>query len=352
MTQTGVQLAAVATALPPAIAQDEIWQECFRARYRTIPGAARVWRSAGVETRHAVVDPRVEDVGDWSTGARMARYLVEAMPLAKRAVQDAIDAAHLCSEDIDLFTVVSCTGYATPGLDLLLARDVGMPAATQRVTIGHMGCHAALPALATAADAVVARSLTALVLCVELPSLHLQPPSRDLDQLVTHALFSDAAAAIVLRPLPGGLQVADTAACTDTAHLDAMTWTVTDLGFRMGLSPQVPTVLAQHARPMIDALLARNGLTLADVGGWAIHPGGPRILDVCGQVLDLDETQLEPSRETLREHGNCSSATVLLVVERLLGSAAQLAGRPVVAMAFGPGLTLHATLLRAAPSPP
>jgi predicted naringenin-chalcone synthase len=313
-----------------------------------MPGARRVWSSSGVSTRHAAVDPRVEDVSMWTTGERMIRYVNEAMPLAKRAVQDAIDGAGLGAEDIDLFAVASCTGYATPGLDLMVARDVGMSADVQRVFIGHMGCHAALPALAVAADAVVARSLTALVLCIELPSLHIQPAARDVEQLVVHALFSDAAAAAVIRPAPPGMRIVDCAARTDAVHHDAMTWNVTDLGFRMGLSTRVPDVLAQHVRPMVEQLLRRNGLRIDDVEAWAIHPGGPRILDACAESLGLGESAIEPSRDTLRDHGNCSSATVLLVLDRVRATRVVSRGGYVVAMAFGPGLTLHATLLRMA----
>jgi predicted naringenin-chalcone synthase len=99
-------------------------------------------------------------------------------------------------------------------------------------------------------------------------------------------------------------------------------------------------VLARHVREGVDRLLAGTGLALPDVSSWAVHPGGPRILDVVGERLGLDEADLAASRTVLREHGNCSSATVLLVLDEL----ADVDG-PVVAMAFGPGLTLYAALL-------
>jgi predicted naringenin-chalcone synthase len=92
----------------------------------------------------------------------------------------------------------------------------------------------------------------------------------------------------------------------------------------------------------VAELLGRNGLALSDVGGWAIHPGGRRIVEVVGEALGLDESQTAASFAVLDEAGNCSSSTVLLVLERLAGPA----GEHVVAMAFGPGLTLCATLLR------
>ena len=133
--------------------------------------------------------------------------------------------------------------------------------------------------------------------------------------------------------------MADVAARTDTSTAALMTWDVTDRGFRMGLSPKVPDAVRAHVAPVVDELLARNGLARADVAAWAIHPGGPAIVDAVGAALGLDDDALEPSRATLREVGNCSSATVLMVLERL-----QPTG-PTVALAFGPGLTLYGALL-------
>jgi predicted naringenin-chalcone synthase len=330
-------------AFPADVPQDAIWDGFFAAHFGGNRVARRIFASSGVRQRHTVADPRVEDLSRWSTGARMERYALEAMPLGKGAVTRALHAAGLAADDVGLFTVVSCTGYATPGVDIRLARDLGMSDGVQRLFVGHMGCYAALPALGAAADFVAARGRPAVVLCLELTSLHVQPPTADLGQVVAHALFSDAAAAVVLEPAGSGLAVVDVAARTDVATADHMTWDVTDLGFRMGLSPRVPDVLAVHVAPMIADLLVRNGVTAAEVDGWAVHPGGPRILDVVAERLDLPPDALDASRSVLAEHGNCSSATVLMVLAALPRPAA---GRYVVALAFGPGLTLYAALLR------
>jgi predicted naringenin-chalcone synthase len=222
-----------------------------------------------------------------------------------------------------------------------------MRADVQRTHIGHMGCYAALPGLATVADAAVARGHVSVLLCIELPSLHLQPPTDDPQQLVAHALFSDAAVALTVAPGAGALEIVDVAARTDASTAGYMTWDVTDLGFRMGLSPQVPEVLHRHVEPLVDDLLGRHRLGRDDVAGWAVHPGGPRILEVAAERLGLERAQLDASRAVLRDHGNCSSATVLLVLDELRRTAPPPAGAHVVAMAFGPGLTLYAALLRA-----
>jgi predicted naringenin-chalcone synthase len=340
------RIAGIATAVPPVMDQQRLWDGFFEKHYGGSRVAERIWRSSGVVTRHGVVDPTVEDVSGWGTDARMRRYVTEALPLGKGAVSQALANANVSAEEVGLFGVVSCTGYATPGLDILLARDLGMRPDVQRLFVGHMGCYAAIPGLAAVADAVVARGLTAVLLCAELPSLHVQPATDEVQQMVAHALFSDACTALVLTPHSDGLEVVDTIARTDVARQDHMTWDVTDLGFRMGLSPRVPDVLALHVRDVVEELLARHDLEIPDVKGWAIHPGGPRIVDVCGERLDLPHEALEPSRDTLRDYGNCSSPTVLIALDEVCRRTDLAPGDPVVALAFGPGLTLYGTLFR------
>jgi predicted naringenin-chalcone synthase len=340
-------LAGLGSAFPATRSQRELWDGFFAEHYEHRKKARAVWLRCGVDQRHGVADPFVEDVRRWSTQRRMERFAQDALPLGADAIGRSLAASGLGVRDVDHLAVVTCTGYGTPGLDIRLAAELGMRPDVQRTHIGHMGCYAAVPGLATVADAAAARDRVSVLLCIELTSLHLQPPTDDPEQLVAHALFSDAAVAATVVPGGGGFEVVDVAARTDASSSALMTWDVTDLGFRMGLSPHVPAVLEQHVEDVVDDLLVRHGYTRDDVGGWAVHPGGPRILETVADRLGLAREQLEPSRTVLREHGNCSSATVLLVLDELQRTAPPPPGAPVVLMAFGPGLTLYAALLRA-----
>ncbi len=338
-------------ALPAPYSQQGVWDGFFAGHYQDVRIAEQIFANAGVRTRHAVANPVDEDVSDWGTGKRMERYLAEALPLGKDAVTTALADAGVDPGEVGLFSVVSCTGYVTPGVDIRLARDLGMSDRVQRLCVGHMGCYAALPGLGAVADFSVARGRPSVLLCLELTSLHIQPASAELDQVVAHALFADAAAAVVLQPggsdAGAGFEVLDVVAQTDVSTAEHMTWDVTDRGFRMGLSPRVPAVLARHVRGVVDGLLAEHDLTRADVDGWAVHPGGRRILEVAERRLELASGALDASYGVLADHGNCSSATVLLVLERIRAAGTVQPGRHAVAMAFGPGLTLYAALLRA-----
>lgn len=340
-------VAGIGVAHPPPVAQDALWNGFFSAHYAGVARglAKRVFENSGVVTRHGVINPLVEDPSRWTTSLRMERYLTEALPLGKDAVSAALGCADIAASDVGMLVVCSCTGYVTPGLDILLARDLGMAPDARRVFVGHMGCYAAIPGLGVASDYVALNGRPAVLLCVELPSLHVQPPAVDPQQVVAHALFSDAAAAVVLVPNGTGYGVVEVASLTDTTTADHMTWHVTDLGFRMGLSPRVPEVLSRHVRPLVGDLLGRHDLATSDISGWAVHPGGPRILDVVEEQLDLGAVALAPSRAGLAAHGNCSSPTVLLILDSLLREQPDRAGS-VLLMAFGPGLTLYAALLR------
>jgi alkylresorcinol/alkylpyrone synthase len=339
-------IAGLGWAVPTEATQQEAWELFFAEHYAGVPLARRIWERSGVETRHGVVVPFKEDVTEWGTEARMRRFVEEAVPLGRDAVVRCLADAELDPTDVDLLAVTTCTGYASPGLDVLLAGALGMSEAVERLHIGHMGCYAAIPGLAAVSDAAIARGKTSVLLSLELSSLHLQPPTDEVDQVIAHALFADAAAAAAVVPGRSGLRVVDVVARTDVDSADMMTWDVTDHGFRMGLSPRIVGVLERHVSGLVDDLLSRHNVTRPQVAAWAVHPGGPKILDVVGEQLGLDEEQLEASRSVLRDFGNCSSATVLLIIDRIVRGRELGAGDHVVALAFGPGLTLYAALLQ------
>lgn len=353
-------LAGVGSALPKKISSEDFWDGFYcpfygRGEHRAERRAELIFRSMGVESRHCAVDPTIEDVASWTTAERLGRFAYEAPPLGKRAVKRALEDAGIGPGEVDELVVATCTGYEAPGLDLRVAQDTGMRNDVGRTHIGHMGCYAALPALKVA-DAFAGRGRITVVLCLELTSLHIQPFSGDQhlekEQMVSHALFADAASAAVLVPdvsrvrEDNKLRVSGFESVTDHSSAALMTWEITDMGFRMGLSADVPKALSRHVSGLIETLLAPAGLKTSDVTSWAVHPGGPEILDIVEQQLGIPESLMTPSWDVLRNYGNCSSATVLLILEHLLQAKYPSApGEALVAIAFGPGLSAHAALL-------
>jgi alkylresorcinol/alkylpyrone synthase len=346
------RIVAFGQSTPPAYEQIKLWRDYYANQVGHDGVAERVWRRAEVRTRHLTASPLHEDVCHWSTAQRMRRFVDDALPLAKEAVGSALVAATLIPEDVGLLATVSCTGYANPGLDVHIAKDLGMRPAIRRLAIGHMGCYAAIPGLAVATDYVIAQRRPAVLVCAELPSLHVQPPPHDTQQAVAHALFADACATLVLAPsqiTSEGLDVIAVETLTDVGSTADMTWDVTDHGFRMTLSSRVPALVARNVPALVDRLLTDRGLSPDDVRHWAIHPGGPRIIDKVQEVFSLSDVQIKRSRDILSRYGNCSSATILLILASMCSVPV---GDYVLAIAFGPGLTVTGALLQAAAGRP
>ncbi len=337
----------LATAVPPyRHAQAEIYERFFVPRLGTSRLAQAAFLNAGIAYRHSVLNDAHFYDQERSTEERNNLYMQHAQPLGAEAIRRCLDNAGLTAQDVDDLLIVSCTGLDTPGLDLLLAAQLGMRPDLRRTHIGAMGCYGAFPGLLRAADSVRARPGTrALVLCVELCTLHFQA-DLGLDNLISTALFADGAAAILL----GDGQVRGPrllAQCTfsDYQTLEHMAFHLTDHGFRMALSSYVPDVLRTQAGEMVEQLLAPHHLARRDIRFWGIHPGGVRILDYLQAELGLAEGDLAFSRAVLWEKGNMSSPTVLFVLEEIMRRGEPRPGDYGVLMAFGPGLTLETGLL-------
>ena len=280
-----------------------------------------------------------------TTAQRMQRYIEQATPLAVRASRDALAAATIDPQQITHLVTVSCTGFAAPGVDIQLAQQLGLPATVGRAHVGFMGCHGAFNALRVGqAMAESSPGAKVLVCSVELCSLHFAY-GFDPQRVVANALFADGSAAAVICADENNdepWRLAATSSCLMPDCDDAMTWLIRDHGFEMTLSPRVPELIEQHLRPWLDPWLAEHGLTVEQVGSWAIHPGGPRIIESVEAALGIADGTAEVSRDVLRECGNMSSATILFILERLRAADA---ARPCVALGFGPGLNGEAMLL-------
>jgi predicted naringenin-chalcone synthase len=308
----------------------------------------------GIARRHValldegeVVPPAVGGSPDGPpTGWRMRRYEERIGPVARLAAADALGQAGADPASVTHLVTVSCTGFVAPGFDLGLVRDLRLDPCVQRTHVGFMGCHGALNGLRVARALAAGEPGSRVLLCAaELCSLHFRY-GGGAGQSVTNALFADGAAAVVAAPAvdaPGAAwRVVANGSVLVPGTEDAMTWRVGDHGFEMTLSPEVPGLIRGHLVDWLVAWLARQGLRPADVGSWAVHPGGPRILDAVRDALGLGRDALDDSRAVLASYGNMSSPTVLFILDRLIRRGAP---RPCVMLGFGPGLVAEAALI-------
>ncbi|MER1998048.1 MAG: type III polyketide synthase, partial [Arthrobacter sp.] len=294
-----------------------------------------------------------------STKTRNDIFATEATKLFIEAGTKALqNCPGIGPEDVTHVITVSCTGFFNPGPDYKLVRALGLNPSVQRYHLGFMGCYAAFPAMRAAKsfcdadpDAVV------LVVSAELCSLHVRS-SNDPDIIMGSSLFADGAAAAVItaRDLPGESPaiVLDHFETTLTpVGEESMAWNIGDHGFEMVLGTYVPHIIDDHIVGALEPLLARDpsleGQAYNEIEHWAIHPGGRSILDKVEAKLELSEEQLVPARETLRNFGNMSSATVMFVLKNILEQPFSGGNERICSMAFGPGLTVETGLFTRVP---
>jgi alkylresorcinol/alkylpyrone synthase len=214
-----------------------------------------------------------------------------------------------------------------------------------------LGCVAGAAGVARAADYVRAYpDQVAVLLSVELCSLTLQREDLSLANLVSSGLFGDGAAAVVIAgadvPVNGGPEIIATGSVFYPDTEEVMGWDISEKGFRIVLSREVPDVVREHLGPDVDALLAQHGFERAQVGSWVMHTGGPKVLEAAEESLGMKKGEIQASWDCLRRVGNLSSASVLCVLEDVMINRRPAPGTLGVMAALGPGFCSEVVLLR------
>ncbi len=350
-----MKIASVARALPPyQFTQQEIFTALARHWQDRLDNPellARFHHRVGVSTRHFVLPlDKYDELTRWGDANRV--WLEHAERLGEAAIASALERAGMTRDQIAALLTVSVTGIASPSLDAHLTNVMGLRSDIRRTPIFGLGCVAGASGIAQAADYVRAYpDRVAVLLSVELCSLTWQRGDLSIANLIASGLFGDGAAAVVVAgdavPLQTeGVSIVDTASSFYPNTEDAMGWDISEEGFRIVLSPEVPRIIREHLPHDVDALLARNGLSRADIGSWVLHTGGPKVLEAMAGSLGLERETCAASWDSLREVGNLSSASVLLVLEDVLMKNRPAPGTWGVLAALGPGFCGQLVLLR------
>ena len=356
-------LAGVGTAVPEMIINRE--ESLHVASFLSGPYLTdtdwlpNVYEHCGVQSRHLVLGrPLLEDVlagtrtsgspflpgspGGPTTAERMAIYAREAPSLAVEAAKAALGAALIRREHITHLVTVSCTGFLAPGIDATLIRALELSADVQRTHVGFMGCHGAINGLRVAAAITTADpKAVVLLVAVELCSLHYYY-GADPSKVIANSLFADGAAAVVITGQPTGMRILATGSHLMPDSEREMAWVIGDHGFTMTLTKQIPKLICTRLRSWLEPWLARYGFPLEAIREWAVHPGGPKILDAVQEGLTLSDMALADSRDVLKHFGNMSSPTLLFILQRMLRRSKS---GVTVLLGFGPGLVTEAVLL-------
>jgi len=347
-----MRIVSVGSALPEHYYDQEMLLSAFREqwaeRYFNVDRLERLHRNVLVGGRHLALPieeyPKIETWGQAND-----HWIRVAQKLGGKAVLTALEDAGLGVEEVDAFYFTTVTGIATPSIDARLMNRIGLPSRVKRVPIFGLGCLAGAAGIARSADYLKGHPDEVVVLLsVELCSLTLQRSDLSVENLIGSGLFGDGAAAAVLvgeNRAPEGPRVVASRSSFYADSEGVMGWEVSEKGFKIVLSAEVPEMVRRYLRCDVDAFLGEHGLVRDDISAWISHPGGPKVLEAMQEELELPEDALERAWRTLREVGNLSSTSILLILEETIESSPPLGSWGLMS-AMGPGFCSELVLLK------
>jgi len=347
-----MRIASVASAFPQHYYSQEMLlaalQEYWGDEIENPHVLRRLHRHVGVDGRFLSL-PKEEYLKMKTWGEANRHWIRTAKELGEKAVAGALADAGLNGQQLAAFFFVSVTGICSPSIDALLVNQMGLCRNIRRIPIFGLGCVAGAAGISRAADYVRAYpDQVAVVLSVELCSLTLQRGDVSMANLISAGLFGDGAAAVIVAGDSCGLsgpRILATRSVFYPNTEEMMGWDISEKGFRIVLSREIPNLVRKNLAHDLDDFLAERGLTRADIGSWILHTGGPKILEATAEALGLVNGELDVSWDCLRRTGNLSSASVLVVLEEVMKNRRPEPGTLSLLAAMGPAFCSEFVLL-------
>jgi alkylresorcinol/alkylpyrone synthase len=348
-----MRIASVASAFPKHYYKQQVLVEALKNDWRhRLPNPDildRLDESMKVDGRFLVRPIEFyENMKTW--GQANDVWIESGLELGEKALCRALLRAGLEPCELSAIFVTSVTGIAAPSLDARLANRMGLSRNIKRIPIFGLGCVAGAAGISRAADYVRGYpDQAAALLSIELCSLTLQREDLSMAHLISALLFGDGAAATVVvgsELESEGPEILATKSVLYPNTEKVMGWDISEKGFRIVLSPEVPDTVIRHLGVDVDAFLAEQGLSRRDVKSWVMHTGGPKVLEATATALGITERELEASWDCLRKVGNISSTSVLLVLEDVYSHRRPEPGTLSILAAMGPGFCAEMVLLR------
>ena len=347
-----MRIITTATAFPPHYFLQEEVVEALKTQWEDgLENAAvleRLHYRTGVAGRYFTL-PLMEYPPLDTWGKTNNVWIETAERLGEQAIDCVLTKAGVDRKQIGALYFVSVTGVSSPSVDARLVNRMRLNPQIKRNPIFGLGCVAGAAGLARAADYVRAYpDQVAVLLSVELCSLTWQRDDFTVANLIATGLFGDGAAAVLVagdQVKLKGPRILGTASSFYPDTQDVMGWKISEKGFQVVLSPDVPTVVRENLGRDVDAFLAQHGMTRDQVDSWIMHPGGPKVLEAVADALGLHDGELQLSWDALQRVGNLSSASVLVVLDEVMNRRRPQPGARSILAAMGPGFCSEMLLL-------
>lgn len=243
----------------------------------------------------------------------------------------------------------SCTGYLSPSGAQKIVSKRGWGARTTVTHAYHMGCYSAFPAIRIGTGFLKSGKELIDIVHTEICSLHSNFSLHESDQLVSQSLFADGFMkySLSLDVKNPHLKILAVHEEIISDSIESMTWNVVDWGNQISLAKEIPLLIARALKSYLKSLFCKASLSesIMEQAFFAIHPGGPKILQQIQERLGLSNHQMSYSFGIMKEYGNMSSATLPHIWQRILDDPKVKDQSLLISLAFGPGLSISGSIM-------
>lgn len=354
---------SIGDAFPPFVLQQEevmhFSRKLFSDSFQDIERLLHVFPHGQVHKRYFVKDLEWYQQ-DHTFVEKNNAFIESAIELGSKAITNCLQnhtflKRQISYEEIDAIFLITSTGIATPSIEARIMNILPFSEKTKRIPLWGLGCAGGAAGLSRAFEYCKAYpEAKVLVLAIELCSLTFQRHDHSKSNLIGTSLFGDGVVCVLVAgdeveiknvcSLASIPKILATQSTTMRNSLDVMGWEVKSDGLYVVFSKDIPAIVEKWLKPIVGQFLREHMLTMERIDHFIAHPGGKKVLDAYVKALKLEPSMIDEPLHVLKNYGNISSATVLLVLKAFLQKAS--ANEWGLCTSLGPGFSSELLLIR------
>jgi alpha-pyrone synthase len=305
---------------------------------------------------------------------RMNYFKSKAIEYIVDIVETALKQSNLTNNDIHKIIFISSTCILAPSLDIEIIKKLKLPNTIERTNILFMGCAAGIMGIKNAYEYLKGsscrnkdkdkdKSKNVLMISMELSSIHIHF-KEEINNIITHSIFSDGFSATILSSNEQNntrnnsqnnaqnnedksISVLDTFSYAIDDTEDGIVLSIDEYSISCNLSKNLPKYIQDNILYALNLFLEKNNLSFSDIGFWAVHPGGRKIIESVQKSLNLTDEQLHASWNVLDNFGNMLSVSIMFVLKEFMNTSCKTQGSVYcIAFSFSPGVGIEFILLK------
>lgn len=308
-----------------------------------IEKSRKIFKNTGIKKKHSILPSKEAIFHQRSFDESNALYRQESVKHAIEIVKNTLEKTQTRAEEIDFLITTSCTGLMSPSINSYLINEFRMRSDIVQIPVAQVGCSGGTSGIVYLNHLLTSKpNSKALMLNLEFNSNTLQHNNFNLDNIIGTAIFADGVACSLIEnsSAKGRFKIIDVYSNHFYDSQDILRYDLGSSGFTLKMSKELPVFVARNYLKTANNFLAKHSLSVKDMDHLLVHPGGIRILESVEKVVAEFGKNLRSSIKVMENFGNMSSATIMFIMEEVIGQNPQK-GEKILMASFGPGFVAN-----------